>query len=164
MNYGTVAGADAYHSARGNTAWDGDQDEKEIALLRGSEYIDHNFRSSFPGWKAQLRAQEREWPRSWAFDIEGNTIPIDEVPTEVERATYEAAIRELANPGILFPDLSAPGRQIKSASVDGAVSVEYVGPMGIKSVTPIISIIRGILAPILTGDGGSSLSGRSARS
>ena len=163
MNYGTVAGADSYHAARGNTAWDGDQADKEIALLRGSEYIDHNFRSSFPGWKAQLRAQEREWPRSWAFDIEGNTIPIDEVPTEVERATYEAAIRELANPGILFPDLGAPGKQIQSASV-GPISVSYTGPMGIKSVTPIVSIIRGILAPILTGQGGSSLAGQSIRS
>jgi hypothetical protein len=164
MNYGTVAGADAYHAARGNVSWDGTPEAKEIALLRGSEYIDNNFRSSFPGWKAQLRAQEREWPRSWAFDIEGNTIPIDEVPDEVERATYEAAVRELANPGILFPDMEAPGRQIKAASVDGAVSVQYTGPQGIQSVTPIISIIRGILAPILTGRGGSSLAGQSIRS
>lgn len=163
MNYGTVAGADTYHDDRGNTAWDGTADAKAIALLRGSEYIDHNFRSAFPGWKAQLRAQIREWPRSWAYDIEGNTLPADEVPTEVERAAYEAAIRELANPGILFPDMNAPGKQITSASV-GPISVSYTGPTGIKSVTPIISVIRGILAPILTGQGGSSLAGQSIRS
>lgn len=39
--YGTVAGADAYHQARGNAAWAAAAEaDKEAALARASAYID----------------------------------------------------------------------------------------------------------------------------
>lgn len=159
--YGTVADADAYHAARGNSTWTGDSDAKEIALLRGSEYIDHNFRSSFPGYRTELRDQTREWPRSWAFDRENNSIPSDEVPVEVKEAAYEAALRELTDPGSLFPDFN-PGQQTKRERV-GPIEVEYTSPMGLASAKVMVTRILGILAPVLTGRPHSSIAGTSVR-
>lgn len=164
-SYGTVDDADTYHDDRANSAW-GESSvstaSKEAALLRASEYIDYQFRPSFPGYKAGLRAQTREWPRAWAYDEENNSIPSDEVPIEVEYATYEAALRELADPGSLLPDFT-PNQQVKRERVEGAVEVEYTGPIGASSAKPILTIVRGILAPILTGPANSSIAGRTAR-
>ena len=163
MSYGTNSGADDYHSARGNTAWtDAAGSDKTVARLRGSEYVDQNFRASFPGYKTGLRDQVREWPRTDAYDIESNHIGFDVVPIEVEYATYEAALRELQNPGSLFPDFK-PGQQVKREKVD-VLEIEYTGPVGISSVKPIITVIQGILAPVLTGHAQSSLAGRTIRS
>ena len=159
--YGTVVGADAYHLARGNTTWTGDNTAKEVALLRGSEYVDTTFRSDFPGEKTGERAQVREWPRSWADDADGNALDPDEIPIEVENATYEAALRELTSPGALQPDYNPAGQQ-KSVQVD-VIKIEYAAPYGADSVLPIITVIRGILAPLLSGSTSSSIAGRAAR-
>lgn len=159
--YGTQVGADAYHEARGNgVRWDAVVD-KEQALLRGSEYIDFNFRRRFPGWKAGQREQVREWPRSWAFDIEDNAIGPTVIPVEVEYATYEAALREGETVGSLMPDFT-PNTQVKREKV-GPLEVEYSSPMGAQSVTPIIQVIGAILAPVLTGGPSSRIAGMSAR-
>jgi len=159
--YGTLSEADAYHADRGNSTWTGDNADKEVALLRGSEYIDQAFRSSFPGLKTGLRSQTREWPRSWAVDVEGNAIPSDEVPIEVEHASYEAALRELTDPGSLLPDYD-PANQFKRSKVD-VIEVEYAAPFGPGSVKPVITAIAAILQPILTGGSFSSVAGRSHR-
>lgn len=162
--YGTVADADTYHDDRGNSAW-GESSvataEKEAALLRASEYVDYQFRPQFPGYKTGLRTQTREWPRAWAYDEENNSIPSDEVPIEVERATYEAALRELASPGSLLPDFEPQG-QVKRERVD-VLEVEYVAPIGAEAAKPVIHIVRGILQPILTGPVSSALAGRGVR-
>lgn len=151
MSYGTLAGSKTYHAARGNTAWAAADDaDLEIALLRGSEYVDFTFRDQFPGTKTGLRTQVREWPREWAFDTDGEAIGPTVIPIEVQNATYEAALRELASPGSLMPDVTL-GRQITEASVDGAVSVKYGGVAGLQGMRPTVSIVGAILAPVLTG-------------
>lgn len=164
MSYGTLADSKTYHAARGNTAWAAADDaDLTISLLRGSEYIDGQFRRQFPGYKTDLRSQVREWPRNNAYDIELNSIANTEVPVEVEYATYEAALRELASPGSLMPDVTL-GKQIKRAKVDGAVDVEYQGAIGSHGMRPTLLVVQAILAPVLTGSGsGSSIAGRSDR-
>jgi len=159
--YGTLAGADAYHLARGNTTWTGSDQLKNEALLRGTEYIDHAYRSDFPGNKTGLRDQLREWPRTDAADVNGNYIPTDEVPDEVPDATYEAALRELVSPNSLQPDYT-PSGQRKSVQVD-VIKIEYTAPHGAQSVQPVVTVIRGILAPILTGSSSSTIAGRAVR-
>jgi len=159
--YSTTIAADAYHLARGNATWTGDQTAKDVAMLRGSEYVDQAYRSSFPGFKTELRNQLREWPRSDAFDVEGNYLDAEVVPNEVFNATYEAALRELVSPGSLLPDYN-PSGQRKRVKVD-VIEIEYAAPYGSSSVIPIITIIRGILAPILTGSSSSSIAGKAER-
>lgn len=109
--YGTVDGADSYHTARANTDWTDEPssppDAKVAALLRATQYIDGYYRTRFPGRKTAGRAQALEWPRINARDIDGNELADDEIPVEVVHATYEAALRELVSPGILAPDQAA---------------------------------------------------------
>jgi hypothetical protein len=160
--YGTKAEADTYHSDRGNAAWGtAAEGDKDSALIRATEWIDRAFRMAFPGEKTGLRAQEREWPRINAYDDEDELIPDDEIPAEILPATYEAALREVITPGSLSPDYD-PSSQVKREKVD-VVEVEYAAGFGPESVHPVFPIIRGILAPILTGSVASGLAGSSTR-
>ncbi|PVZ19928.1 MULTISPECIES: DnaT-like ssDNA-binding protein [unclassified Pseudomonas] len=157
--YGTAAGADAYHAARGNAAWTGDDSAKQAALLRASDYIDGRYRrrfptgrweSLFPGQKATGRAQVREWPRTGAADYEDNLLPEDLVPLEVEQATYEAALRELVSPGSLSPDFVAT-TLVKSEKV-GPLETTYAVPdagAGEAPTRPVITVIDELIAPVL---------------
>lgn len=163
--YGTISAADTYHSDRGNSAWAaGATVDKTSALVRASEYIDGQYRSSFSGHRTQGRDQVREWPREWAYvweEWDWQLIPDDEVPREVERATYEAALRELNEPGFLTPDV-VPGKNKKSVSVDGAVSVTYWS----DRQKPIIEKIDMVLAPLLSnapGGAPNKLTGKTRR-
>ena len=147
--YGTLAASKTYHSERGNTAWaDGADADLTIALQRGTEFIDHRF--IFSGFKVDGRDQVREWPRFDVIDREGFGVDSTTVPVEIEKATYEAALRELASPGSLTPDVTLT-KQVKRQKVEGAVEVEFTGALGVEAQMPIITIINGILAPIMRG-------------
>ena len=157
--YGTVAAADAYHAARANTAWAGDEVAKQAALIRASAYIDGKYQfqnacgrweSLFSGSKTGGRAQALQWPRTGATDNEGNAIPVDEVPIEIEQATYEAALREIVLPGSLSPDYVASGA-IKRQKVD-VLEIEYQsaapGAAGVPT-RPVITVVDEMVAPLL---------------
>lgn len=58
--YASVATADAYHTAMGNTTWTGTDAAKEIALRRATQYLDNRY--TYRG--ARLTStQALEWPR-----------------------------------------------------------------------------------------------------
>lgn len=163
--YGTIAGADTYHAARGNVIWASyDDEDKTAALLRASEYIDATYGALFAGLKVGGRSQVRQWPRSGAYDIDGNSIAINEIPTEAERATYEAALREAAAPGSLSVDFVGAD-VIKQASVEGAVSVTFGGNGTIEDAQVSMPIVDAIIAPICAVGAGfaSGLSGSRVR-
>lgn len=163
--YGTIMGADAYHTARGNElVWLAlDETEKTTALLRASEWIDGNYWMLFGGLKTGQRAQIREWPRTGAWDVYDYTIDPMTIPREVEQATYEAALREAVQPGSLAVDFTASD-VIKKASVHQAVSVEFGGDGSASDAQLTIPAVDAILAPILTGAGAvSALSGSTVR-
>lgn len=157
--YGSLAGADAYHLARGNADWTGTDEAKAAALVRGSQYIDGRYRkrfasgrwmSLFPGVKTGSRAQSLEWPRTGAVDYEGAAIGDAEVPTEVEQATYEATLRELVSPGSLSPDYVSADRVTKEKV--GPIELQYGDAAGADAVPtrPVITAIDEIIAPVLT--------------
>lgn len=154
MHYGTLAAADAYHEARGNTAWgEAAEPARVAALVRGSDYVDSRYvyqrggcwASMFPGEKTGGRAQERAWPRT---GVDG--VPADEIPVEVDRATYEAAFRELTEPGSLMPDYVASG-QVTREKV-GPVEVSYAAPQASADAPPnmpVLPVVDRILAAFL---------------
>lgn len=162
--YGNVTDADAYHLERGNGVWsDATTEQKNAALLVASEWIDDRFGGQFPGYRTGLREQVREWPRTNAVDMYGYSIGSGSVPSEIERATYEVALREIASAGQLFKDWT-PGKEKLSVAVSGAVSVTYAGAFSYidaqVQIGKIGSIMRSILSDI---NDTSSLSGRSSR-
>lgn len=164
--YGTVAGADTYHEARGNIIWISyDPEQQQAALLRASEYIDASYGVLFAGLKVGGRSQSRQWPRSGAFDTDGNTIPATEIPIEAEQATYEAALREAAAPGSLSVDFVGAD-VIKQAAVEGAVSVTFGGDGTLEASQVSMPIVDAIIAPLLAGSGAgfaTSLAGSRVR-
>lgn len=160
--YGSEDGFGEYAEAMGYTIPDPTGDDSiEAALLRSSVWLDGRYRGRFPGYPTALREQVRAWPRFDAFDTNRVSIPSTEVPREMEYATYEVALRELAQPGVMNPVLT-PGKIIKSVSVDGAVSVTYAGSGAWQDQLPVLSILEGILSPLFSTVS-NSFSGRSVR-
>lgn len=150
MFYGTATGFLAYCLARGITPASTDEDVIEAALLVTSEWLDGVYRSYFPGEKVNGRSQDREWPRTGAVDAYGYVIPDGIIPVEVENATYEANIRQLANPGSLTVDFTTS--KYKSVTVHGAISVDYDQSLDASYVQPNFPKVDQILYPILITD------------
>lgn len=75
MSYGDLAGANAYHAARGHDAWTGADAAKSQALTRAQDYIRTSYVARF-------------------------AAGFDAMATDVDSATYEAALMELVTPGV----------------------------------------------------------------
>jgi hypothetical protein len=124
--YGTTAGFKTWATAKGFDYTTPAYTDPQIdaARERASDYIDGTYRSQFTGYKTDGRDQVREWARTGATDREGLSIPSDEIPVEIDNATYEGTKRELASPGALNPDLKPGGGVLKRVKA-GSVEVEY---------------------------------------
>lgn len=155
--YGTPEECDEYMTDRGYLDWfdiaTSPEDLQLAARVRGSDYIDRTYAARFPGTKTDGREQLRQWPRSDAVDCEGNEIPDDEVPLEVRQASYEAALREARNPGSLTPDFVAADKVIREKVGDLEVQYSDRGPVDASSVTPVVSVIDGILSCLISDAG-----------
>lgn len=115
---------------------------------RGSQYIDAVYGSRFLGSVVDA-AQERQWPREGAI-VNGKLLPSDIVPTAVINASYQAAWQEATSPGSLSAVGSSSGA-VKRVKV-GQIEKEYVGAKSdgtALSITPLISIVDGMLGPFL---------------
>lgn len=135
----------AYATARGLTFPSSPADAAEQAIIRATSAIDAMYRSRFPGQRLNGRAQALEWPRKNAYDAAGETVESDAVPVEIVSATCEAAIRELATPGSMMPDLERGGgiRSLKA----GSVAIEYSGnASALTTYTTINGILSGLLS------------------
>ena len=150
-SYATLAEANTYHTAQGNTAWTGADALKEGALRRATVWLDSTYRVRFPGYRTDRRLQALEWPRTSAYDAAQQLLGVAEIPIEIKNAQIEAALRELATPGSLSPDFVATG-QLKAISVEGAVSQEFFGISGASDVLPVVNIVDGILSGLIGGD------------
>lgn len=149
--YGTAAGFKAWAEARG-TAYTDDDDLIVQALVRASEYIDAAYQSVWGGYKVNGRTQVRAWPRSWVSDAEGWPVSPDSVPAEVENATYEGCVREMASPGALALDIKPGGGVIRRVKA-GATEVEYQ-PNAVTQT--VFTRIDQALAPIIGARNGYS--------
>jgi len=154
-HYGTEENFEAYCIRMGYTPSAGAVDP---ALERATLWLDNTYGSRYPGTPTGGRAQELGWPRTGAVDCKGQTIPVDEVPAEIERATYEGTLRELAVPNSLSPDVVA-GQVKTSVSVSGAVSVTYAtGKDGtvVAGQVPTLTVVDNMLACLLGGAAGGA--------
>jgi hypothetical protein len=173
-SYASVATADAYHADRGNTAWLAEQAAKETALVRATQYIESRYRGRWPGTRLKLRDQRLEWPRYGAFVnygpdyvadsyVRDNSLAVDkwpigtnEVPQELIDATCEAALRELAKPGQLQPDVTIGLKRDWA----GDTGQEFFLGAG---QPPKLTVIDGILGPILITGTGNGMFGVAER-
>lgn len=148
--YGSTAGYKAWADARGYTYAGFTDAQIDAARLRASDYIDGQFKRLFPGERANGRDQDREWPRSDAYDREGSLIPSTTVPVEIENATYEGTRRELAQADSLAPDIR-PGGGVVTRVKAGSTEVEFANT---GSSQPSFTAIRNALAPLILAGAG----------
>lgn len=148
-SYASIEQADTYFESRGVTAWtsiSGDADEKKIALIKATSYLDNRYRGRWHGARSN-ETQALAWPRSDVLDGDGFEVAEDKVPTLVLYATMEAAKRALS--GELYADWSpsAPGITSESKSVGPlSKSVSYATPVAGKQ--PIFMEIDDLLYDI----------------
>jgi len=144
--YGSESAADTYHAARGNTTWAAATSaNKLIALQRGSDFVDRTFVLRFPGTRTNDHTQTEEWPRTGAtYYRTGEAIAATVVPVEVEYSAYEAALRELDNPGILLADYTPSSIPIEAKG--GPVDVKFATG---QSPLAVVAAVEGLLSSIL---------------
>jgi hypothetical protein len=163
QHYGDETGYRAYHTARGRDVENDEGTAILSSLIVASDWIDGTYRSMWPGTKVGGREQIRDWPRYGVVDINGQPVPSDVPPVEVDNATYEAAYREIANPGSLSMDYTPS--KYKRVSIDGALSVDFAGFNSAADMQTQYTVIDQILYPILgtSATSNSKLSGEVRR-
>jgi hypothetical protein len=160
--YGSRTAFRTYHSTRGTDTTSYTDATVDAALIVASEFIDGRYGGLFIGLKTGEREQIREWPRTGAYDNYAYLIENNEIPREVENATYEAALKQLSSPGALFVDYQ-PSEYIE-ASVDGAVAVKFEKFNSVYDSQTLFAkvdnAIAGVLSPQLNMSRLSGLVGR----
>lgn len=149
--YATVAEADAYATLRGLT-FSGTEAEKEQALRRAVSWLDARYRGEWPGDKREGRAQALEWPRSNAYDADGELLDSAAIPVEVKNAQIEAAIREIASAGALSPDVT--GEKVLTGL--GDLSWTLTGT-GADAKRPTLTVVDDMLSGIIGNTGATRM-------
>lgn len=113
-SYVSVVFADDYFSARGVSEWaDLENEAKENALVRATDYIDNIFQ-----WYGQKKTSEQalHFPRKNLFDYEGNEIA--GIPNCLRQAVCDAAV------------LSSKGTELfQTSNANGDVVSETIGEL-----------------------------------
>lgn len=139
-----VETADAFWADRGDEVWTEAvaNADKEAALVAASDYLRNQSRYRWSGTKLTY-AQTMPWPRTGAWERDGNEVPDDVVPWQVEQACCYLA-REVLNGVALQPALDRGG-DIQSESV-GPISTTYRA--GARPDT-LYQAVDGLLASLL---------------
>lgn len=156
-SYVSVTDCAAYATLRGLTFPATPEAAAEQALRRATTWIDARYRGVFPGQRKNGRDQALQWPRINAWDNSYPPEPIasDEIPDEIVKATCEAAVRELASPSSLTPDVT---EKLKSVG-----NIEFFANGSAVDEIPTVNIIDDILAGLLDLQRGPALFGRTER-
>lgn len=155
--YISVDDCNTYCADRGLTFATSPTSLGEQAIVRATAALDAMYRARFPGYRTDGRSQGLEWPRTAAYDVDWYPINNDEVPIEVKNAVCEMAVRELADPGSMLPDLDRGG-QVQSLRA-GTVEIVY-GSNAVARTT--FQLVDGIMARLL-GPSNASFVGYASR-
>jgi len=143
VSYVTVAYADAYHLARGNTSWTGADEVKEAALIRATDYLDGKYSTRWPGTR-ESTTQALDWPRVNAYDVDNYIL--SDVPEGVKKSICEAALVELVDAGALSEEQDRGGQVARE--VVGPIETEYFAGAPASTVYPAIArCLSRILGP-----------------
>lgn len=116
-----------FQNQGGNTAWDAaDKIQRERALMRATFWIDQTYGDRFVGLRS-VNTQALEWPRSFAYDRQGDDI--SGVPLALQRATAEIARRYLEDSAQFFADTAAASNVLQDSVSVGPISISktYAG-------------------------------------
>lgn len=146
-SYVTVLECDAYHAARGNTAWTGTDAAKEAALRKAAAYLDGHYCNRFKGAKYLPLEQSMQWPRVDVV-VDGYLIATTTIPRRLKDAQCELALIALTSD--LAPNVSAGIRREK---VDVLETEYFAGaPAGTTVYTSVNNLLADYLKSINSGD------------
>lgn len=146
-SYVTVAECDAYHTARGNTAWTGTDAVKEAALRKAAAYLDGHYCSRFKGAKYKPIDQAMQWPRIGVL-IDGHSLDTDTIPQRLKDAQCELAL--IAMGSDLAPNVSAG---VKREKVDVLETEYFAGtPAGTTVYTAVNNLLSDLIQPTTSCD------------
>lgn len=149
-SYGSIAEADAYHAALGNSAWAAVATiEKERNLRKATNFMRQIYRAKWSGRRV-YQVQALDWPR---FGVCADGFPVlsTVVPVDVKHACFELALRAAAGP--LLEDVDTGSSQIKKDKT-GPLETEYFEAHVDPSERFIA--IGAMLQPYFGGAGGSN--------
>lgn len=125
--YISVADADTYFSAIGDTTWNAaDTTAKEQAIVQATRYMEKRFGNKWKGMIASS-TQALGWPRDYVYDERGTKLS-DRVPGAIAKACAEYAKHALSNdliPPVIYP--VSDGAPVPFGRVNR--KVEKVGPV-----------------------------------
>ena len=147
-SYASVSVADAYHTARGNTAWAALATTalKEAALRKATDYLGQTYGLRWKGYR-MTTTQALDWPRELVCrpGFYGEAYyASDAVPTILAQATCELALR--ASAGDLLDD---GGQEVIREKV-GAIETEY---QPASRFGPTYPAVDRLLAPLVSAHG-----------
>jgi hypothetical protein len=165
-SYCTVAFATTYFANRGNAAWAALASDtiRENYLRLSTDFMEQRYILSWKGFK-KTSVQALSWPRSFVYGIPvlygDNNLPYPQlisstiVPTEVQRACAELALKASTYTDGLLPDLT------------DVITEETIGPITTKydkrsPVSPLYKAIDAMLAVYLK-DGGMDSASRTVQ-
>lgn len=156
-SYASVAEATAYATKLGNTAWGAAATDalREAALRRATRYLDGRYHGRWPGYR-RTSAQRLDWPRTDAVDSSDWPIPSSgalAVPAALKDACCEAALLELASPGVLAPQAqgSVAAKTVQAGPV--STSTTYAGSAPLRAtVTALDDLLANILSSAVARD------------
>jgi hypothetical protein len=137
-SYISIADADTYHEARGNTAWSdvGDED-KEAALLKATAYLQGVYAGQWKGYPTTA-LQALDWPRAYVERLEYAALTSsslwlesDVIPAGLSQACAELGLRALS--ADLSPDLGANHDRRTARAARRALRTGRAGAEGLPS-------------------------------
>ncbi len=127
--------ADQYHEDRAplDANWTAASDNlKNAAILKATELLDALF--EWTGWVVD-GTQALLWPRAGMVLLSGYSVPLDTIPTELQRATAEFAGQLLASDRAADSDIETLGiKRIKA----GSLALEFNAEVLAKAVPDAI--------------------------
>ena len=149
-SYLSEADADTYVAAHGADAvWTAALTaDKEEALRLATQALDAQYGGQWRGLRAN-DTQALDWPRENAEDDDGYAIDDESVPTALEHACAELAVKEV-NGDTLVADLTNPGAVKRELRKVGPITKEdeYVGGKSqIKSYRLVEMLLRPLIHP-----------------
>jgi len=126
----------------------------EVCLRKATEWID-NHPDHKGNWKGYITStlQLLSFPRSGLYDEEGRSFTTSEIPTVIESACAEMALKALSE--TIFPDIGAGSVGLKRRRID-VIEKEWFAPT-LSTVRKKYDYVDNLISGLLNSNKGSVL-------
>ena len=141
-------------NAFSDTSLSGGEDNKEIALRNGTQYLDSKYNLRWVG-RTHSRDQALDWPRDNAVKRDGWDILPNTIPQDLKDGLAEAALREITGTVLQDTDQITTGTVRSFTNKVGPLSQSktFSDSSGHTNVAKRFPVVDTLLGPILIRKG-----------